>query len=154
MEPPAPVRRHPQQRLAPVHALRESAGRPVPLAGETRPMSARRRQLLQVSGLRKSFTGPDGIRKPIVEINDFAIAVGEHVALRGERGSGKTTFHNLISGILPPYSGSIRIGPADMAALGEHARGTGCERSPPSGISSRPSTCSRATPASRTSCSG
>ncbi len=78
--------------------------------------------LLQVSGLRKSFTAPDGVRKPIVEINDFAIAVGEHVALRGESGSGKTTFLNLISGILTPDSGSIRIGTADMAALGEHAR--------------------------------
>ena len=78
--------------------------------------------LLRLSGLKKSFPSPDGGRKPIIDVPDFSLAAGEHVALRGESGSGKTTFLNLISGILAPDSGSILIGDADMAALGEHSR--------------------------------
>jgi putative ABC transport system ATP-binding protein len=78
--------------------------------------------LLQLSGLRKSFAVPDGGRRMIIDVPDFSLAAGEHVALRGESGSGKTTFLNLISGILAPDSGSIQIGGSDMAALGEHRR--------------------------------
>lgn len=78
--------------------------------------------LLQLSGLRKSFPAPDGGRKLIIDVPDFSLAMGEHIVLRGESGSGKTTFLNLISGILAPDSGSIRIGGVDMAALGEHRR--------------------------------
>jgi ABC-type lipoprotein export system ATPase subunit len=78
--------------------------------------------LLQLSGLRKSFPVPDGGTKLIIDVPGFTIAEGEHVALRGESGSGKTTFLNLISGILAPDSGSVRIGGSDMAALGEHGR--------------------------------
>ena len=78
--------------------------------------------LLQVSLLKKAFPGPDGGRKPIIDINDFSIGSGEQVAVRGESGSGKTTFLNLISGILAPDSGSIRIGTEEMASLNEPAR--------------------------------
>ncbi|MGA2015892.1 MAG: ABC transporter ATP-binding protein [Opitutaceae bacterium] len=78
--------------------------------------------LLQVSGLRKSFASPDGGRKLIIDVAGFSLAMGEHLALRGESGSGKTTFLNLISGILAPDSGSILLDGADMAALGEHRR--------------------------------
>jgi ABC-type lipoprotein export system ATPase subunit len=78
--------------------------------------------LLQLTGLRKSFAAPDGGRKLIIDVAEFSLAMGEHLALRGESGSGKTTFLNLISGILAPDSGSIRLDGADMAALGEHRR--------------------------------
>jgi len=78
--------------------------------------------LLQLRGLKKSFPAPDGGRKLIIDVPDFSLAMGEHLALRGESGSGKTTFLNLISGILAPDSGSIRVAGSDMAALGEHRR--------------------------------
>src|SRR5579859_3505967 len=78
--------------------------------------------LLQVSLLKKAFPAPEGGRKAIIDINDFSIGSGEQVAVRGESGSGKTTFLNLISGILAPDSGSIRIGADDMASLSESAR--------------------------------
>jgi ABC-type lipoprotein export system ATPase subunit len=78
--------------------------------------------LLRLSGLRKSFAVPDGGRRVIVDVPGFSLAAGEHLALRGESGSGKTTFLNLISGILAPDEGSILLGGTDMAALSESGR--------------------------------
>ncbi|OAM90397.1 ABC transporter ATP-binding protein [Termitidicoccus mucosus] len=78
--------------------------------------------ILAISALQRSFVSPDGERKLIVDVPKFSLEVGEQIALRGESGSGKTTFLNLIAGILTPDSGSIRIGERDMAALSEPAR--------------------------------
>ena len=78
--------------------------------------------LLAIAGLRKSFVSPDGERMQIVDVPEFSLDAGRQVALRGESGSGKTTFLNLIAGILAPDGGSIRLGDRDMAALSEHAR--------------------------------
>jgi putative ABC transport system ATP-binding protein len=78
--------------------------------------------LLTISGLRKSFVSPDGGRKIIVDVPRFSLAAGTQLALRGESGSGKTTFLHLIAGILAADSGSVLIGERDMAALSEHAR--------------------------------
>jgi ABC-type lipoprotein export system ATPase subunit len=78
--------------------------------------------LLQISGLKKSFVSPEGGLKTIVDVPEFSLAAGQQLALRGESGSGKTTFLHLIAGILAADAGSIRIGDSDMAALGEPAR--------------------------------
>jgi len=78
--------------------------------------------LLAISALQKSFRTPDGERKLIVDVPGFTLAPGQQLALRGESGSGKTTFLHLIAGILAADSGSIVIGRRDMAALGESAR--------------------------------
>jgi len=78
--------------------------------------------LLEIASLHKSFVSPGGERKRIVAIEKFALGAGEQVALRGESGSGKTTFLHLIAGILTPDQGSIQIGSADMTRLGEGAR--------------------------------
>jgi len=78
--------------------------------------------LLELASLKKSFSAPDGGRRSIIDIPAFTLGAGEHLALRGESGSGKTTFLNLIAGILAPDEGTIRIGGDDMAALSEHRR--------------------------------
>lgn len=78
--------------------------------------------LLTLSSLKKTFLSPDGERKVIVDVPEFSLAAGQQLALRGESGSGKTTFLHLIAGILAADSGSIRIGDQDMAALGERGR--------------------------------
>ena len=78
--------------------------------------------LLEVSGLQKSFRTPEGERKLIVDVPAFALAAGQQLALRGESGSGKTTFLHLLAGILAADAGSILIGERNMAALGESAR--------------------------------
>jgi ABC-type lipoprotein export system ATPase subunit len=78
--------------------------------------------LLSISSLRKSFVSPDGERKMIVDVPTFSVEAGQQLALRGESGSGKTTFLHLLAGILAPDSGSVLLNGRDMAALGEPAR--------------------------------
>jgi len=78
--------------------------------------------MLEVRDLQKSFTGPDGVKVDVVRIPRFSLAGGAERALRGESGCGKTTFLNLVSGILAADSGSILIDGSDMAAFAEPAR--------------------------------
>lgn len=78
--------------------------------------------LLEINGLKKSFVTPDGAPHLVVDVPAFSLEARSQLALRGESGSGKTTLLNLISGILAPDAGSIRLNGADMAALGERER--------------------------------
>ncbi|MGC4073773.1 MAG: ABC transporter ATP-binding protein [Nibricoccus sp.] len=78
--------------------------------------------MLAIYALKKTFVTPEGVRSPVVGIEQFSLGAGEQLALRGESGSGKTTFLHLIAGILAADSGRIEIGGTDMAALGEARR--------------------------------
>lgn len=78
--------------------------------------------MLAVVDLKKSFLTPEGDRAEIVNVAAFSLAAGEQLALRGESGSGKTTFLNLIAGILAADSGRVTIDGVEMTALSEPAR--------------------------------
>jgi putative ABC transport system ATP-binding protein len=78
--------------------------------------------LLSIRNLQKSFLSPEGGRKVIVNVPLFSLEAGQQLALRGESGSGKTTFLHLIAGILAADHGSIQLGERDMAALNEPSR--------------------------------
>ena len=78
--------------------------------------------MLAIQGLTKSYLSPDGGRTAVVDVSAFSLGAGEQLALRGESGSGKTTFLHLIAGILSADSGRIEIDGTDMAALGEPKR--------------------------------
>jgi putative ABC transport system ATP-binding protein len=78
--------------------------------------------MLHVADLKKSFAGPEGRRVQIVDVGEFSLAAGDQVALRGESGSGKTTFLNLIAGILAADSGQIGIDGVDMTSRSEPQR--------------------------------
>lgn len=79
-------------------------------------------RMLDVAQLKKSFVGPEGARVDIVDVRAFAVAAGEQVALRGESGSGKTTFLHLIAGILSADAGRVAVDGAEMTALSEPKR--------------------------------
>jgi putative ABC transport system ATP-binding protein len=78
--------------------------------------------MLAITDLTKSFTSPEGERVEIVRVPAFALAAGKQIALRGESGSGKTTFLHLIAGILAAESGRVEIDGAEMTALSEARR--------------------------------
>jgi putative ABC transport system ATP-binding protein len=78
--------------------------------------------MLAVTQLTKSFLSPEGARTEIVNVREFGLAAGEQLALRGESGSGKTTFLNLIAGILAADSGRVELGGTVMTALSEPKR--------------------------------
>jgi len=78
--------------------------------------------LVEVTDLQKSFTSPEGDKTLIVDVPQFALAEGEHVAVRGASGSGKTTFLNLIAGILQADRGKIVVAGQEMTGRSESAR--------------------------------
>jgi ABC-type lipoprotein export system ATPase subunit len=78
--------------------------------------------LLDVTGLQKSFLSPDGDTTLIVDVPRFQLAEGEQVAVRGASGSGKTTFLNLIAGILQADKGTIVLAGQTITALSESGR--------------------------------
>ena len=78
--------------------------------------------MLAVADLKKSFVSPEGARVSVVDIGSFSLSAGEQIALRGESGSGKTTFLHLIAGILAADAGTIAIDGAEMSALSESQR--------------------------------
>jgi putative ABC transport system ATP-binding protein len=78
--------------------------------------------MLVIQGLAKSYRSPDGGLTAVVDVPAFSLGAGEQLALRGESGSGKTTFLHLIAGILAADKGRIEIEGTDMAALSEPKR--------------------------------
>ncbi|MEN9634663.1 MAG: hypothetical protein RL077_3067 [Verrucomicrobiota bacterium] len=78
--------------------------------------------MLAVTALLKTFLSPEGERVEIVRVAQFALAAGAQRALRGESGSGKTTFLHLIAGILAADSGRVILNGVEMTALAEAQR--------------------------------
>ncbi len=78
--------------------------------------------LLEIRGLVKSYRLPDGEPAVVVDVESFDVEAGAEVALSGESGSGKTTFLNLIAGILAPDRGTVRLAGAEISAFSEAAR--------------------------------
>jgi ABC-type lipoprotein export system ATPase subunit len=78
--------------------------------------------LLEIAQLQKSFARPDGAPQRVVDVEAFALEEKQQMALRGESGSGKTTFLNLIAGILKPDRGSIHLAGQEVSALSEARR--------------------------------
>jgi putative ABC transport system ATP-binding protein len=78
--------------------------------------------LLEIEGLTKAYISPDGETHKVVDIPRFSLNAGEQVALEGQSGSGKTTFLNLIAGILRADSGRIVLDGVELTALSEGQR--------------------------------
>ena len=72
---------------------------------------------LSISGLRRSFSAPDGTELKVLDDLSCDIAAGETVAVVGPSGSGKSTLLNCIGSLERPTSGSIRLGDTEVASL-------------------------------------
>ncbi len=71
--------------------------------------------LLQVRKLSHSFGGLQAVSQV-----DFDAVEGGITALIGPNGAGKTTLFNLISGVIRPQAGSIRLDERELAGLPAH----------------------------------
>jgi len=63
-----------------------------------------------------SFKYPRALQESI-NIQKLTIKEGEHIFLRGRSGSGKSTFLNLLCGVIEPQQGSIEILGTDITKL-------------------------------------
>src|SRR5688572_3177755 len=78
--------------------------------------------VLAVRDLRKSYRTPEGETRTVVSIAEFSMSVAAQVGLKGESGSGKTTFLNLIAGIVKSDGGSIKLNGIELSGLSESKR--------------------------------
>jgi len=59
---------------------------------------------------------------PVLQRISVRVAAGEHVALVGRTGAGKTTALQLLAGFYAPWAGAVRVAGRDPALLGETER--------------------------------
>lgn len=78
--------------------------------------------MLKIKDLKKSFVNSEKEKFSIIGIPEFLLNDGEQIAVSGESGSGKSTFLNLVSGILKPDEGEIFFGETDISKLPESRR--------------------------------
>src|SRR5256884_7852785 len=74
-----------------------------------------RKSVLEIRGLTRRFGGLTAVDRFDVDVNE-----GEIVSLVGPNGAGKTTVFNLISGVLRPTAGSVRLLGRELVGLPAH----------------------------------
>ncbi|MFZ0845339.1 MAG: ATP-binding cassette domain-containing protein [Pseudolabrys sp.] len=113
-------RKRNMRRVGQLQALREnrrtyraSAGDATISAGSAAPSGA---LVIEAKNISKSYGG-----RAIV--NDFSIRIqrGDRIGIVGPNGSGKTTLINMLTGVLAPDSGTVRLGSTlAIATLNQH----------------------------------
>jgi len=113
-------RKRNMRRLSRLQAVREqrrtyraTAGKAVITASSAALSGA---QVIEAAGISKSYGG-----RPVV--SDFSIRIqrNDRIGIVGPNGSGKTTLINMLTGILPPDTGSVRLGSTlAVATLDQH----------------------------------
>jgi branched-chain amino acid transport system ATP-binding protein len=71
--------------------------------------------LVELQGVTKAFGGLRAVRDLTLHVER-----GEIFSVIGPNGSGKSTLFNLISGVMPPTAGTIRVLGRDTRGLGPH----------------------------------
>jgi NitT/TauT family transport system ATP-binding protein len=80
-------------------------------------------QLLQITGVAKSFPKPDGQELLVLQGVDLSLREGQIVGLLGRSGSGKSTLLRLIAGLDEPSAGGLQYlgkpvdGPAEGISM-------------------------------------
>ncbi|MBV8144873.1 MAG: lipoprotein-releasing ABC transporter ATP-binding protein LolD [Gammaproteobacteria bacterium] len=78
--------------------------------------------VLEAQAVQKSFRqGP--VVLEVLRGVTLSVAAGERVAIVGASGSGKTTLLQILGGLDPPSSGTVRVAGRDIHSLSESERG-------------------------------
>ncbi|MFC5701678.1 ABC transporter ATP-binding protein [Cohnella faecalis] len=75
--------------------------------------------MLQLENVVKSYTVEGKRQVRVLDIRSFGMAAGEKAALVGPSGSGKSTLLHLLSGIIRPTEGTIRLLDRRLETLAE-----------------------------------
>lgn len=75
-----------------------------------------------VADLRYTYRGGHVHDRTVLAIENWSVAAGEQVVIRGISGSGKTTLLNVLAGLLPPPQGRIVVGGVTLYTLSETQR--------------------------------
>ncbi|MGH3852728.1 MAG: ABC transporter ATP-binding protein [Pseudonocardiaceae bacterium] len=67
------------------------------------------RALIEIDGLRREFRRGRGVRMAAVDGVTLSVSAGEAVGLLGPNGAGKSTTIKMLTGILVPTAGRIRV---------------------------------------------
>jgi putative ABC transport system ATP-binding protein len=78
--------------------------------------------MLRISNLLKNFRNADGETVEVINIPDFSLQENYRLAISGKSGSGKSTFLNLVSGIITADNGEIQFNNTKITALSESKR--------------------------------
>jgi peptide/nickel transport system ATP-binding protein len=78
--------------------------------------------LLSVTRLSKSYRGPDGVRRTVVNDVSFELGRGETLGVVGESGSGKTTVARLVLAVTAPDRGEVLLAGERWSGIPEKQR--------------------------------
>jgi putative ABC transport system ATP-binding protein len=77
---------------------------------------------ISIINIEKNYENTDGSTINVININELIVEKGEKVCIKGASGSGKSTFLNMIAGIILPDRGSVIINNIKINELKEHKR--------------------------------
>jgi len=78
--------------------------------------------VVEVEGLVKAFTGPDGKKRTVVSNVSFVLRPGETIGIVGESGCGKTTTARIVLALEPADAGTVRLQGRDWSAMSSTER--------------------------------
>jgi len=78
--------------------------------------------MLKITNLRKKFKNADGEVSDVINIPNFSLAENFQLAVSGKSGSGKSTFLNLVAGIISQDNGEIFFNDEKISSLSESKR--------------------------------
>lgn len=79
--------------------------------------------MISFKNVVKGYTNPETNQfQAVLTINEYFIPEGQHLAVSGPSGTGKTTLLHLISGLLKPEQGQIAINDVAISGLSESGR--------------------------------
>ncbi|MFO7734637.1 MAG: ABC transporter ATP-binding protein [bacterium] len=76
---------------------------------------------ITIENISKSYTSTSGLKKKVLDCLSLKIKSGSINIITGRSGSGKTTLLNIVSALINPDSGSVKVGSKEISSLNASA---------------------------------